>query len=84
MELDDLAGRNLHGGARARIAAYALGPLLHAEGAETGQGQPFAFAQRLYRYTDYGIDGLAGLHLRDVRVESNGLDKLRFVHGFAA
>ena len=84
MELDDLAGRNLHGGTRARVAAYALGTLLHAERTQPGQGQPFAFAQGLHRYTDHGVDGPAGRDLRDVRVESNGLDKLCFVHGFVA
>ena len=34
-----------------------------------------------YRDPDHGVDGLAGVYLRDVRVEGDGLDKLRFVHG---
>ena len=40
-----------------------------------------ALAERLHRDPDHGIDGLAGVYLRDVRVEGDGLDKLRFVHG---
>ncbi len=80
-ELDDLAGRNLHGGARAGIAAHAFGFLLHAERTQPRQGQPFALAERLHRDPDHGVDGLAGVYLRDVRVEGDGLDKLRFVHG---
>ena len=38
-------------------------------------------AERLYRDPDHGVDGLAGVYLRDVRAEGDGLDKLRFVHG---
>ena len=80
-ELDDLAGRDLHGGARAGIAAHAFGFLLHAERTQPRQGQPFTLAERLHRDPDHGVDGLAGVYLRDVRVEGDGLDKLRFVHG---
>ena len=80
-ELDDLAGRDLHGGARAGIAAHAFGFLLHAERTQPRQGQPFALAERLHLDPDQGVDGLAGDYLRDVRVEGEGLDKLRFVHG---
>ena len=36
---------------------------------------------RVSRDPDHGVDGLAGVYLRDVRVEGDGLDKLRFVHG---
>ena len=63
-ELDDLAGRNLHGSARARVAAYAFGTLLYVERAQSGQRQPLAFAQGLHRHTDHGVDGFAGLDLR--------------------
>ena len=60
------------------------GRLLYVERTQSGQRQPFAFAQGLHRHTDHGVDGFAGLDLRDVCVESDGFDKLRFVHGFVA
>jgi hypothetical protein len=79
-EFDGLAGWDLHGRTRAGIAAYARGFLLHAERSETREGKTLPFAERLYGHPDNGIDGFARVDFRNVRIESDSLDQLRFVH----
>lgn len=80
-ELDDLAGRDLHGGAVRGLRPTRSDFCCTLNVPSPVKVSRSALAERLHRDPDHGVDGLAGVYLRDVRVEGDGLRPTRFVHG---
>ena len=79
-ELNDPFGRHLNGGSRAGVATGAGRAQGHREGPQAGQGEFIPLQQGLNCRADHGIHCALRCHLADIRLQSDRLDQLCFIH----